>query len=304
MEDHNQLYKEKRILRIAFILSLITLIAELVGAVVTHSQAVFTDSIYDLADLLMLLPFMILLPKLYKPVSEKWPFGMSQIEPLFVILRCCVILVLDVLLIYDSAKMIFSGGHLVNATTVASFEFGMALTCILIYFILMRLCRNFMSPTLSSELYVWKVDAYSTAGVGAAFIIQIIVQHTPLSLIAPYIDPSVAIIIALALIAEPVTMIRDSVRSLILVAPDPEMSEKVRSIAEAELIRYNMTIDFLDIVRTGRKTWIEIYIVPENNILDLRMLKSARDSITSKLAAEYDDITVELTPELEKVEGN
>lgn len=300
MEDHNQLRMEKRILRIAFILSLITLIAELVGAVVTRSQAVFTDSIYDLADLLMLLPFMILLPKLYKPVSEKWPFGMSQIEPLFVILRCCIILVLDALLIYDSAQMIFDGGHLVNATTVASFEFGMALTCILIYFILMRLCKSFMSPTLASELYVWKVDAYSTAGVGAAFIIQIIVQHTPLSWIAPYIDPSVAIIIALALVAEPVTMIRDSVRSLILVAPDPEMLENVRNIAETELCKHNMTVDFLDIVKTGRRTWIEIYILPETNMLDLKMLKVAKNEISSKLAEEYDDISVELTPELEK----
>lgn len=267
----------------------------------THSQAVLIDCVYDFADLLMLLPFMILVPKLYKPVTEKWPYGFSQIEPLFVILRCCVLLVLDAFFICDSLQMIFDGGHIVDPTAVASFEFGMALSCIVIYFLLMRLCRNFMSPTMESELYVWKVDAYSTAGVGLAFMIQLILENTPLGWISPYVDPGIAIILAVVLLPEPVIMIRDSVRSLILISPEAEMIDKVRSVSEEALSKYDITVDFIDIVKTGRKTWIDIYFLQDSMILDLRKLKTAQNQIISQLAEEYDDIIIELIPELEKV---
>lgn len=301
MENKEQLHSEKRILRISFAGSFIFLLIEFIAVIFTHSQAVLIDCVYDFADLLMLLPFMILVPKLYKPVSEKWPYGFSQIEPLFVILRCCVLLVLDAFFIYDSLQMIFDGGHIVDPTAVASFEFGMALSCIVIYFLLMRLCRNFMSPTMESELYVWKVDAYSTAGVGLAFMIQLILENTPLGWISPYVDPGIAIILAVVLLPEPVIMIRDSVRSLILISPEAETIDKVRSVSEEALSKYDITVDFIDIVKTGRKTWIDIYFLQDSMILDLRKLKTAQNQIISQLAEEYDDIIIELIPELEKV---
>ena len=301
MENKEQLRSEKRILRISFAGSFIFLLIEFIAVIFTHSQAVLIDCVYDFADLLMLLPFMILVPKLYKPVTEKWPYGFSQIEPLFVILRCCVLLVLDAFFICDSLQMIFDGGHIVDPTAVASFEFGMALSCIVIYFLLMRLCRNFMSPTMESELYVWKVDAYSTAGVGLAFMIQLILENTPLGWISPYVDPGIAIILAVVLLPEPVIMIRDSVRSLILISPEAEMIDKVRSVSEEALSKYDITVDFIDIVKTGRKTWIDIYFLQDSMILDLRKLKTAQNQIISQLAEEYDDIIIELIPELEKI---
>lgn len=301
MNKLDELKSEKRILYLSFGGSFFFLLIEIFAVFFTSSQAVLIDCVYDMADLLMLLPFMILVPKLYKPVSEKWPYGLSQIEPLFVIIRCTVLLVLDAYFIFDSVQMILSGGNIVNATTVASFEFGMALSCIIIYLILKRLCRTFMSPTIESELYVWKVDAYSTAGVGVAFILQLILQNTPLNWITPYVDPGIAIILAVILLPEPLIMIRDSIRSLILVAPDTETLEQIRGIIEQELEEYDIHIDFLDIVQTGRKTWINVYIVQDSNMLDLSFLRKAQDEIISNLNENYDDIFVEFIPELEKI---
>lgn len=303
MERHSQLHSEQRILNLSFAGSFVFLLIEFFAVLFTHSQAVLIDCVYDFADLLMLLPFMVLVPKLYKPVSEKWPYGLSQIEPLFVVLRCCVLLVLDVFFIIDSVKMIMAGGHVVNATAVASFEFGMAVSCILIYLILHRLCRKFMTPTMESELYVWKVDAYSTAGVGLAFVFQLILHNTPLSFVIPYIDPGIAIILAVVLLPEPVVMIRDSIRSLILISPKPEVLDRVRSIIENELEPYEIRIDFLDMIQTGRKTWVDVYIIQDSPVLDLRLLKTAQNKIIDELNKEFDNVFVEFIPELEYVDS-
>lgn len=301
VNNKDQLHTEKRILRLSLAGSLIFLLIEFIAVIITRSQAVLIDCVYDSADLLMLMPFIILLPKLYKPITEKWPYGFLQIEPLFVILRCCVLLCLDAFFIYDSVIMIMEGGHTVDASAVASFEFVMALACILIYLILMRLCKDIITPTIESELYVWKVDAYSTAGVGMAFLMQIILQHTPLGWIAPYVDPGIAIILAVVLLPEPIIMIRDSLKSLILVSPKPEVSEHIRTVAEEELSKYGIKVGFLDIVRTGRRTWADVNIIIEEEMLNLRVLKTAQDDIVSRLHESYGDIIVELIPDLKDI---
>lgn len=301
VEQSEHLRSEKRILKFSFIGSLLGLLAECVAVLFTHSQAILIDCIYDLADLLMLLPFMILVPRLYKPITEKWPYGLSQIEPLFVIVRCGVLLFLDIQLMIDSIQMILDGGHMVNAKAAASFEFFMALSCILLYILLKGLCKksmSSMSPTMDSELYVWKVDAYSTAGVGIAFAMQMILQNTALAWITPYIDPGIAVIMTILLLPEPFTMTCDAIKSLILAAPKTEVIEHIREIAGNELTKYDIQISFLDVIKTGRKLWVDIYIIQKDDLLSIKSLQAAQDEILKVLNAEYEDIFIELIPEL------
>ena len=64
---------------------------------------------------------------------------------------------------------------------------------------------------------------------------------------------------------------------------------------------HDIEIDFLDVVKTGRKVWIDIYIVQKDNMLDLKILKSAQEKIIKKLRAEYDNVFIELIPELKYI---
>ena len=294
-----QLRSEKKILRVSFIGSALFLLSECVAAFFTHSQTVLMDCIYDLVDLAMLGPFMILVPKLYRPVTEKWPYGFAQIESLLIIIKCGLLLFLDIQLMTDSIRLILSGGHIVNAGAIAAFELGISVSCVLMYLLLRHMNRRFSSPTVHAELYLWKLDAYSTGGVGIAFIIQLILQLTPLSFIVPYIDPAIAVFMALILIREPVTMIWDALKSLILIAPGKDVIEQIRSKAGSILKAQGIDIGFLDVVKTGRKIWVDIYIRQENDLISMRSLKTAHDQISAELKEKYQDIYVELIPDIE-----
>ena len=296
------LKSEKRILRISCVMSTFFLVCEIVAAIWTNSQAVLIDCLYDSVDLLMLLPLMLLVPKLYKPVSERWPYGLSQLEPLFIIVRCTILLVMDFFLIKDCIDMIMAGGHVINAHAVAGFEFSMALCCVIMYIILRILCRKFMSPAMESELYVWKVDAYSTAGVGLAFLIQIIIQKTSLAWLTPYIDPGIAVVMAVILLWEPIVMIYEAVRSLILAAPKEEVRDEIRKVIDEELQHYDYHLDFLDIVKTGRRIWVDVYLLFPTDTIELSALKSIQDNTMNILNEELeDDIFVEIIPELNHI---
>lgn len=290
---------EKRILKVSFAGSAAFLLAECVMAFVTGSHAVLMDCVYDIADIVMLGPFMVLVPLLYKPVTEKRPYGFSQVESLFIIIKTGLLIFITVQLVVESGQMILAGGHTVNAGAIAIFELVVSVTCVSMYIVLNHLNKKYSSPTVKAEIYIWKLDALSTFGVGAAFVIQLILQRTPLEWLSPYIDPGIAIIMALLLLREPVSMFWEGIKNLVLFAPKKEVMDHVREVAEGHLQKHHFAINFLDMIKTGRKTWIEIYIMQKEDLISIKELKQAHDEITQELKKEYQNVYLELIPEIE-----
>lgn len=62
--------------------------------------------------------------------------------------------------------------------------------------------------------------------------------HTPLSFISPYFDQIVAIVLALGMMKEPIQMIGESFRSLMLLSPDEKEVLKIKEIAASILDNY------------------------------------------------------------------
>ena len=106
---------EKRILRLSFLGSVLFILAEGVMAWYTHSHSLWTDCLFDSADLVMIGPFMVLVPLLYKPVTEKHPYGYAQVESLFLLVKYSVLLALTCNLMVENIKLLFHGGHDVDA---------------------------------------------------------------------------------------------------------------------------------------------------------------------------------------------
>ena len=72
---------EKRILRVSFGGSCLLSIAEVLMALFLHSYSVLMDAIFDSAELIMMGPFLVLVPLLYRPVSERRPYGYAHRFP-------------------------------------------------------------------------------------------------------------------------------------------------------------------------------------------------------------------------------
>ena len=80
MKNENKLKYEKYIMNISLIGSVLFMIAEGVMAFWTRSHSILMDCIFDLTDLIMIGPFLLLVPLLYKPVTERRPYGFAQVE--------------------------------------------------------------------------------------------------------------------------------------------------------------------------------------------------------------------------------
>lgn len=289
---------EKRIMNISFVGSILFMLAEGIMAYVTHSHSLLMDCIFDVTDLIMIGPFLLLVPLLYKPVTEKRPYGFSQVESLFIVIKYSVLLVVTIQLIWDNVLILFHGGREVDAGMIAVFELVVWAGCVFIYMLLHHFSKRYESLTIKAEIYIWKLDIISSLGVSIAFFIQMGLQKTQWSHLASYIDPLVAIIMACLLLIEPVKMILLNLKNLVLFAPSAEIMTQIRQVAEKYMDKVYYDIEFLDVIQTGRKTWVEIYITSHNDMMNTRILHQLRNEIRAELREKFDQVYVELIPDL------
>ena len=273
------------------------MIVEGVMAYLTHSHSILMDFVFDIADLIMIGPFLLLVPLLYKPVTERHPYGFSQMESLFLIIKYSVLLFVTIQLAVDSIKTIYAGGSTVDGGLIALFEFCVFLGCLVIYQTLTYYSKRYESDAIRAELYVWKLDVIASIGVAIAFGAQLLLQKTALAWVTPYIDPVVAIIMALILMIEPIKMIGISLKELVLFAPKKEIMDDIREIAQKHMKSSSYIIQFLDVIQTGRKTWVELYISSESDIISIIELNEIRHKIKEDLKTKFDQIYVEIIPD-------
>ena len=288
---------EKKILRLSFLGSLLFIIAEGVMAWITHSHSLLTDCLFDAADLVMIGPFLVLVPLLYKPVTEKHPYGYSQVESLFLLVKYSVLLALTCNLLVENVKLLVLGGHEVNAGKIAVFEFLVCIGCAAMYLVLNHYSKKYESETIKAELYMWKLDVVSSLGVAVAFVVQVLLLHTKLHFLTPYIDPAVAAVMAILLIREPVVVIFQSIKNLVLFAPEEEVLNQIRSIVDKHMKDYPYEVTFLDVIQTGRKIWVEVYIGNQTDVIHISILHQVRDEIKQELKHKYDQVYIEIIPD-------
>lgn len=294
---HDKKYKmENKILKLSLTGTIIFTVVEVIAAVLLGSKTVIADGIFDLFDLMLLLPMFILVPFLYKPVSENKPYGFSQIESLLVLLKYTVLLVVVINMIVSNIKILLNGGHTVDAFSVLMYESTLCFFCILMLLFLRHLSRSYSSLMIQSELYLWKVDVVSTLGISVAFLFQLLLANTKLKFIIPYIDSSVAIVVSLFLLKEPVVQIFKTLRELVLFSPEKKIMDEIRIVVKEDIKTYDYSLDFLDVTQTGRKTWIEVYVKSKSDIIKVKDFKNIQEHIKKDLENKFDQISVEIIP--------
>ena len=285
-------------MNISLIGSILFMLSEGIMAYVTKSHSLLMDCIFDETDLIMIGPFLLLVPLLYKPVTEKRPYGFSQVESLFVVIKYSVLLAITASLVWDNIRSLLHGGRQVDGGKIAFFELAVCLGCLIIYLLLHYFSRRYASLTIKAEIYIWKLDVISSLGVSIAFFVQMALHRTDYAWLAAYVDPVVAIVMACLLLVEPVKMIIVNLKSLVLFAPEEEIMDMIRHVAEHHMDKVHYDIEFLDVIQTGRKTWVEIYMTSHNNLINTTILLQLRNEIREELKKSFDQVYVELIPSL------
>ena len=291
---------EKKVLRLSFIGSCLLSGSEIIMAFILRSYAVMMDGIFDSAGLVMMGPFLVLVPLLYKPVNERHPYGYSQVESFFLIIKYSVLLTLMLLLINTNVHVIMSGGNRVNPSMIAVYEMLLGAASVFMYFMLAHISRKYESPTVHAELYLWKTDIVGSCGIAVAFLAQYVLGDTVLAAFAPYMDSAVAIVMSVLLLREPVSEIVRGFKQMLLFSPPEDVMRRVHEVVNKNLEGLPYRATFIDVIQTGRKTWIEVYLKEnlDTSLIDVRHWTKMREYVIEDLKDDFDQIYVEFIPDL------
>ena len=78
------------------------------------------------------------------------------------------------------------------------------------------------------------------------------------------------------------------------------LKEKLQMVCEEVLKKYGCELTFIDIIKTGRKIWSEVYFLPLGNTVDLSRLKEIHRELSERASAEFDSIFIELIPDVDE----
>lgn len=291
---------ETKVLRLSFIGSCLLSGSEIIMALILRSYAVMMDGIFDSAELVMMGPFLVLVPLLYKPVNERHPYGYSQVESFFLIIKYSVLLTLMLLLINTNVHVIMSGGNRVNPSMIAVYEMLLGAASVFMYFMLAHISRKYESPTVHAELYLWKTDIVGSCGIAVAFLAQHVLGDTVLAAFAPYMDSAVAIVMSVLLLREPISEIVRGFKQMLLFSPPEDVMRRVHEVVNKNLEGLPYRATFIDVIQTGRKTWIEVYLKEnlDTSLIDVRHWTKMREYVIEDLKDDFDQIYVEFIPDL------
>jgi cation diffusion facilitator family transporter len=290
---------EKKAIRVSTTLGVIVAIAEVLMYLATHSQAILIDGIYDSMDVFILVIYQLLIPLLYKPVSEKIPYGFAQVESLFILIKGSILIIVTLLVIYDNIQVILHGGSHLDTGLILYFEFALTLFCVAGWLLMRFLGRKLKTPMIKVEIITWKIDVFLSLGAFLGFGLEIPFHYYHvLEWTIPYIDSVISCVIAALMLPEPTRAFINAIRELVLMAPPAEKIEEIRAIAAEGLKDYPYDVDFIDAVRTGRRLWISLYVTTKGNIMNIKQLKEATDKLRALLSARYTGVYLELVPDV------
>ena len=291
--------REKSAMSVSLYGNLVFVVIELVMALVTDSQAVLLDAVYDSVEFCMLLPSIFLIPLLYKPSNEEHPFGYMQIETIFVVVKGITMTAVTFGLIFNNINLMLHGGHIVSFHTVAGFELFACILGIIVTVYLYYKNKQMESPLINMEMQGWRIDSFISLGMTVAFLLPMLIPFDWFQHIVPYLDQLITIVLSLVMIPTPIHTVITGIRDLMLIPPEEETIDDIKETIEPIIGVYGHKNLYYDIVRTGRKLWISVYISFEKDIVSLSKFKQLQDQCIKALASKYSDFYFELLPDIE-----
>ncbi len=285
---------EKRILWLSFTAGLLFAVAELIFSIFSHSQSVLMDAVYDATELIFIALILFLTPLFYRPVSEKHPYGYFQVESIFIIIKGFMMLSVTLGVSVEVVEAALSGGNSINEVEVAAFQLLLGFMSVVIYLALRKMNQKLSSPTVDTELMEWRLDIAYSLGMSLAFYGSTFLKNTPLSFLAPYFDPIVAVLVIILMLPQNMKLLWNAIKDVFLFSPDEETVGTIKEICIHIMREAYFHPVFFDITRTGRHLWIAVYFEIEEDILSVTKLRDVSDCVNREISEKFEDCTCEL----------
>jgi predicted Co/Zn/Cd cation transporter (cation efflux family) len=285
---------EQQGMRISLVGALFFAILGISFAVWSESQAVLLDGAFNLITAVMVLFAMRITRLLQTPESEKRPAGYVALEPLYILGKGLILLVLTLFVMASNVIILFSGGNELKLGAITIYIGIAVIGNFIIWYMIHTRQKGAPSPLLEVEKQNWLVNTLISTGIGVSFFLVFLFQDGALKSIVPYVDQVVVILVGLISLPVPINAIRAGLKELLLMGADDPVQEKAREIVRSGLDKSEVKDWKLYVLKTGRKYWFSLFINPAEESIDADMGDKIREMLTPELLKEFSQCNMDV----------
>ena len=229
------------------------ILLKLVAGAVTGSVAIITEAVHSAVDLIASLVAFFSVREAEQPADEQHRYGHEKFENVAAGIEGMLILVGSGVIVYTAVR------HLVEGAEIKALGFGIAVigfsaaVNFAVSTYLYRRARATDSAALEGDAAHLRMDAYTSLGVLVGLVLVETTGET-------WIDPAVALVIAVAIVVTGVRIMARSWRVLVDEAlPEPEQAEIRRAIeasAPLGVVGYHK----LRTRRAGASRYVDLHV--------------------------------------------
>ena len=151
-----------------------------------------------------------------------------------------------------------------------------------------RRCRSTILP---ADAQLWIIEGVISLGVFVAFGLSGYISTTYWKGYADYVDPVVCIILAIFLIAKPISIIRDSFYDLVDASPR-RLKDDIVKIAESCAKEHQLRgIKSIKLRKAGRQLFVIVHFLADKS-LPLRSTEVVKQCVIERVVKTYPKVDV------------
>jgi len=226
---------------------------KLAAGAITGSVAVLTEAMHSTIDLVASIVAFVSVRKAVMPADQDHRYGHEKIENLAAAIEGMLILVGAGVIVYESVR------RLVNPAPVDSLGIGIGVIAfsmvanVAVSAFIARRARQTDSAALEGDAAHLRTDALTSAGVLVGLVLFQVTGE-------PWIDPVVALLVALAIVVAGVRILTRSSRVLVDEALPPEELSEIESAVMAFGSRGVAGFHQLRTRRAGAQRYVDLHV--------------------------------------------
>jgi cation diffusion facilitator family transporter len=270
-------------------------IVAMAAALLSGSQAILLDGLYNLAFFFTALFTLRVARLLARPDDATYPFGYLYFEPLINTVKGLLILGVSGYALFNSIVTLFSGGQELTLGPALVYAAAATASCAATWLALRRANRSLGSPLIGADIGNWAVNTLISAGVFAAFVLAFLLKRAGLDTAALYVDPVLVGIVVLISLGVPIRMAGEGLLALLNRAPPAAVTAAIETLVRDRLSDVANRAIYVRTVKPGRTAYVTIHVLlPEDSALDLATADGLRRRVIDGLVAAHAPVIVDV----------
>lgn len=257
--------EESKILKFSALGGLFFAILGIAWGWAIDSEMITFDGLYSLISLGLALFAIGCTNFINKRDFKKYPFGKANMEPLIVIIKSIVLLIMCSISMISAINEIVSGGNDIEVGFALTYSLISSIGCVWVYLYMMKKSKNLNSDIVKAESNQWFMDALISVGVLVGFLISIIFKYIGLAAYSKYVDPGMVILSSLIFFRMPITSMIEAFMELINRKADDSINFDINSLVKEIEEEYKLEESVARVAKVGRELRIEIDFILSND---------------------------------------